>query len=511
MNTATHFDAIVIGAGNGGLSAACRLAQAGKRVLLMEQHNLPGGCASSFRRGRFEFEVALHELSGKNQPDSRGGLNKRLLELGMEVPFCVIPDVFRLIATGRDGEKIDVRMPSGVDAYIEEMERLVPGSRESMQTFFRLFKECEKALNAIMMGKIRSQEDLEAAFPDYAAVVGKSTDQVLEEIGMPQRAQDILNTYWSYLGVDTTRCSFDYYSECAACYVAYGASIPRYNSHGMNTAFLEAFRKQGGEVWFNTRAEKILLDGGRVCGVAYDGGEVYAGHVVANLNPHALYKLLPDEAVPERQKKLANARRLNFRPFVVWMGLDKTAAELGIEDYAIFISETADTKKSYEDMKVLDCSPYYVAICYNTVNPGFSPEGTCVLSFTAMYSDDAWKDVSQEDYLNKKYELADKLIADYESRLGISIRDSIEEIDIASPWTLARYVGVPNGCIYGYEADEWDGVLPRMLDYAKANPIPGLRFCGASDFMGDGYGPANLSGDVAARMTLRDMQKEAAK
>ena len=148
---------------------------------------------------------------------------------------------------------------------------------------------------------------------------------------------------------------------------------------------------------------------------------------------------------------------------------------------------------------------------YNTVNPGFSPEGTCVLSFTAMYSDDAWKDVSQEDYLNKKYELADKLIADYESRLGISIRDSIEEIDIASPWTLARYVGVPNGCIYGYEADEWDGVLPRMLDYAKANPIPGLRFCGASDFMGDGYGPANLSGDVAARMTLRDMQKEAAK
>ena len=158
MNTATHFDAIVIGAGNGGLSAACRLAQAGKRVLLMEQHNLPGGCASSFRRGRFEFEVALHELSGKNQPDSRGGLNKRLLELGMEVPFCVIPDVFRLIATGRDGEKIDVRMPSGVDAYIEEMERLVPGSRESMQTFFKLFKDCEKALNAIMMGKIRSQE-----------------------------------------------------------------------------------------------------------------------------------------------------------------------------------------------------------------------------------------------------------------------------------------------------------------------------------------------------------------
>ena len=42
------YDAIVVGAGLGGLSSACRLAKAGKKVLLIEQHNLPGGVASSF-------------------------------------------------------------------------------------------------------------------------------------------------------------------------------------------------------------------------------------------------------------------------------------------------------------------------------------------------------------------------------------------------------------------------------------------------------------------------------
>ena len=56
------YDAVVIGAGNGGLAAACRMAKGGKKTLLVERHNLPGGCASSFRRGRFEFETALHEL-----------------------------------------------------------------------------------------------------------------------------------------------------------------------------------------------------------------------------------------------------------------------------------------------------------------------------------------------------------------------------------------------------------------------------------------------------------------
>ena len=50
-----HFDVIVVGAGNGGLAAAANTAKAGLKTLLLEKHNIPGGCATSFRRGRFEF------------------------------------------------------------------------------------------------------------------------------------------------------------------------------------------------------------------------------------------------------------------------------------------------------------------------------------------------------------------------------------------------------------------------------------------------------------------------
>ena len=162
------YDAIVIGSGNGGLMAACTLANAGKKVLLMEQHNLPGGCATSFRRGRFEFEVALHELSGSNQPDTKGGLNRVLNDLGMSIPFCSIPDVFRLIAPGRDGKPIDVTMPTGSEAFLDAMEEADPGCRDKVKRFFELSNECTTAVNLIAMGKLRTQEELEAAVERWA-------------------------------------------------------------------------------------------------------------------------------------------------------------------------------------------------------------------------------------------------------------------------------------------------------------------------------------------------------
>ena len=49
----SKWDVIVIGAGNGGLASAVTFANEGKKVLILEKHNVPGGYATSFRRGRF--------------------------------------------------------------------------------------------------------------------------------------------------------------------------------------------------------------------------------------------------------------------------------------------------------------------------------------------------------------------------------------------------------------------------------------------------------------------------
>ena len=79
-----EYDVIIIGAGNGGLASAATLAELGKRVLVFEKHNIPGGCGTSFRRGRFEFEVALHQLSSMGTPEKPGPLREQFRRYGIE-------------------------------------------------------------------------------------------------------------------------------------------------------------------------------------------------------------------------------------------------------------------------------------------------------------------------------------------------------------------------------------------------------------------------------------------
>ena len=66
-----EFDIVVIGGGLGGLTAGAKLAKEGRKVLLLEQHDRPGGCATTFKRKGFTIEVGLHEMDGMDGRDMK--------------------------------------------------------------------------------------------------------------------------------------------------------------------------------------------------------------------------------------------------------------------------------------------------------------------------------------------------------------------------------------------------------------------------------------------------------
>lgn len=505
----TKYDAVVIGAGNGGLVAAIRLLQGGLKTLIVEKHNLPGGFATSFRRGRFEFEASLHELNDFGAANNAGDVRVLFDELGVtdKIDWLQIPEAYRVIVRS---ENLDATMPFGVKEFIDKMESYVPGSRESVTKFFDLAEEVRlaQAYSSSVNGQTDSKY-MVSHFGNFVRCGSYSVNQVLKTLKMPQKAIDILSAYWCYLGATLDDMSFIHYASMVNRYIKRGASMPKMRSHEISLALTERIRELGGDVLFNTEAVKILTDAeGGVSGVVLDDStEIATRHVVCNCAPHVVYGKMMDK-VPEAEIRATNARKFAGRGFTMFLGLDRDADELGIENHNYFIYDTSDTVAQYENMRKIATNEVQATVCLNRAFPDCSPKGTCMMYFTTLYMSDDWANVKAEDYFKTKDYVADKMIARFERDTGAKIRDHIEEISVATPMTYARYCGHPQGVIYGYESQYWDGLMPRLQMMAEDHRIRGLRFAGGYSMRLSGYSSAYFSGDISGRQTVGDFKRE---
>ena len=130
------------------------------------------------------------------------------------------------------------------------------------------------------------------------------------------------------------------------------------------------------------------------------------------------------------------------------------------------------------------------------------------MSFTTFFMKDIWSDVTEKEYTAKKREVAVKLIRDFEKATGTSIMPYIEEIEIASPATLARYAMVPQGAMYAYSCGEGDGLMARLQMVAEDQRVKNIRFAGGYGPRLYGYSSTYMGGDMAVKWTMADMKEE---
>ena len=147
-----EYDVVVIGAGNGGLIAATKCAKRGLKTLLVEQHNLPGGFATSFVRGRFEFEVALHELGNFGNNKLRGDVLELFDELGIKLNWLHIDDAFRLIVDNGK-EKMDYTLPFGPKEFAKACDKYESGCYKKVMNFLEVCENCYEAVRYIRSTK----------------------------------------------------------------------------------------------------------------------------------------------------------------------------------------------------------------------------------------------------------------------------------------------------------------------------------------------------------------------
>lgn len=494
------YDAVVIGAGNGGLTAALTLAQAGKKVLLLERHNIPGGCATSFVRGRFEFEVALHQLSGMGSPERPGPLRAILGEMGVldKLEFVEMENLYRVVFPGT----FDVTLPTDREALVKELTQRFPKDADGLSRFMDLVYRFSMEM---VQGLFFHDPDIsKEKYPIYFKYAFRNSQEVMDEFMESPFLKAILSVYWGYVGVPPSMLPFGDLAIMLWAYIEFKPYHLKGGSQALSNALLDKYLEAGGEVRFNCAAKKIVVDGGAVKGVVTEQGDrVDAGIVISNASTiHTYIDLIDRDAVPASELNAFKSHSVGPSAFTVYMGLDCEPAAIGIHETTNFITTTVDSDKAFSLWKTMEQQGWALLTCYDVSDPDFSPPGTCQAALVALQYGDPWYSVSPQEYADAKYRYAEGMLRLAE-RVFPKIRDHIEELEAASPLTHLRYLGHPGGAIYGF--DQYAKDSPYFLTNRSA--IKGLFFAGSWVGSG-GFQPTLTSGRSTARSVLKALRKQ---
>jgi phytoene dehydrogenase-like protein len=250
-----NYDAVVIGAGVGGLVCANLLQRAGLSVLLLEQHYMVGGYCSTFRRKGFTFDAATHfyPLLGNPRTISGGVLSK----IGSRTEWVKMDPVDHFHFP--DGS--DFTVPSDFSVYLAAVKRRFPAEVSALDAFFR------EAREAYSLGLLRFFRNRES--PRLKPLLRLSVKEVLDRTFRDPALKLLLCADCSHWGSPPSHVSFVFDSMLRLAYFL-GNYYPRGGSQAFADELAFQFEQAGGHVLMQARARRIRVRKGAVEGVELD-------------------------------------------------------------------------------------------------------------------------------------------------------------------------------------------------------------------------------------------------
>ena len=497
----THWDAVVVGAGLGGLTTGAYLAAAGKRVLVVEQFSVVGGNSHVFRRRRsYEFDVGVHYL-GDCAP---GGVIPAILSgvgLGDRVTFRPMDqDGFDQIRV--PGVAVD--MPAGWQEYRRRLTAAMPDEAEGINTFVDICSALGDEQRAALF------EAHEWSAQDVAAHTGtirqwgrRTLDDLFRHCGLSSRARTVLAAQAPNYGLTPRQATVARHTSVTDHYLR-GAYYPAGGGQVLAAGLVEVIEAHGGRVRTRSRVRRILVEDRRVTGVGLDGGEVVtADLVVSNADyRRTVLDLVGAEHFPKSVVRRTEQARMGMPWLVLYLGLDVDLKER--PNANLWWYDTDDIDDYFERASAGETGevPFLFCSFASLKDPGnttLCPPGHANLQVMTLCPPDyTWWGVTEgpadggiyrrnEVYLRRKQELTEATLRAAERAIG-PLRQHITHLEAATPLTHERYTFSTGGTPFGMA--EWGGTARP----GTATSIAGLHVVGASTQAGNGIAGVMLGG-----------------
>ncbi|MFZ1040445.1 MAG: NAD(P)/FAD-dependent oxidoreductase [Anaerolineales bacterium] len=499
-----NFDVIVIGSGAGGLTAALALAQAGKKVLVLEQHDRPGGWTHSFTLEGYRFSPGVHYIGGLQEG---GGLRRIYDGLGVSQDLTFVelnPDGYDHIFIGE--KRID--FPKGKENLIERLKSHFPHEAKGIDSYFADLVNMVESL--ARLGNLT--DPLKAAMGTpivlkWARATGKDfldahvSDPVLRAVlsgqsgdhGMPPSQVSA----FMHVGITYHYLNGGYYPLGGAF------TLPR--------ALIRALKRAGGEIRLQSRVKRILMEHKKVIGVELDSGEKLRANVmISNADPEVTFgQLIGRENLSVRLRRKIDSVKYSPSCLSLFFATDMDLRGAGLDSGNMWYYEHADLDRIYTDgltdAMLRDDTPPGMFLTVTTLkDPSKMHSGhhTCEsFTFVGYEAFERWAHskygARPSDYEAMKEDLAWRMVRGLEKRIpGLS--KHIVFYSLGTPLTNEHYLNATRGNLYGIDK------RPSQVgpwSFSPRTEFDGLYLCGAST-LSHGVAGVTQSGIDAAKAVL---------
>lgn len=499
------YQAIVIGSGAGGLSAALALARSGLSVLVLEAMPSFGGYLNPFRRKQYTFDTGLHYLGqmGKGEP-FRNLLDA--LGIGDKVDFVELdPEGFDRYAF----PDYEFRLCKGKERFRDKLIGDFLKEERGIHKFFEVFDKILKAMDAsesVEGGPLRMLGFL-LKHPVMIRYSRIPYQKLLDEVTSDRRLQAVLTANFGTYGLPPARASV---MPAVAVWGHYldGAYYPKGGSGALRDAFVNALQSNGAEM--KTRSRVVRIDKrGNEFQVETEAGERHTARVViSNADPViTLGKLMNAQIVPSKIQKRVQLLRPSIGTFYAFIGTDLDLPALGISSASIHHSEQFDMNKMYESLDTWthqeSLPGYYFITSPSMKDPdgGHAPQNRHtveIVTFVNYHMFEKWADSPSmkrgDEYKALKEKVGEGLVKAAERYIP-NLSGHLDCVEYATPLTNEYWVNAVRGGCYGPEQTP-DQVGPGRFNAFTAG-IEGLFLVGAGT-LGGGIMPCVASGVSAA-------------